>query len=160
MITKKELNDLFVWAKNSQFVMKKGPTANGYSNKPILFCAIKSTINNLVIKRKLINDKKIEKIIENDDILCAMIVSLDPGTELNPHRDPNIYKEPYKRIQIPLETPDPEFCYMIWRGKKVFWEENEPQILNVMDVIHEGYNYSDSSMSFLFIDVRKECELI
>ena len=44
---------------------------------------------------------------------------------------------------------------MIWKGEKVFWEEGVPQIYDVMDNIHEGYNYSDDDMLFLFVDIFK-----
>jgi len=62
----------------------------------------------------------------------------------------------YKRIQIPLEIPDQEKCYMIWQGQKVFWQEGIPQIYEVMDYVHEGANLSDAPMKFLFLDVKKE----
>jgi len=45
---------------------------------------------------------------------------------------------------------------MIWKGKEVHWTEGVPEVFEVMDVIHEGYNYSESSMVFLFLDVKKD----
>ena len=45
---------------------------------------------------------------------------------------------------------------MIWKGKKVSWKEGEPQIYDVMDHVHEGYNHSDDDMIFLFIDILKK----
>jgi hypothetical protein len=158
MITHEDLEELFVWAKNSNFPMKLGPTAKGYANKQIIFCWIKSIRTNKIIRKNLMPDR-IRKIYENDDILFSMIVSFDLNTELGPHRDPNLYRETYKRIQIPLEIPDKELCYMIWNGKKVHWKEGEPQVFEVMDVIHEGYNYSDRPMKFLFLDVTKDTEV-
>ena len=44
---------------------------------------------------------------------------------------------------------------MVWKGKKVFWKEGTPQIYDVMDHIHEGYNLSDDIMMFLFVDIEK-----
>ena len=35
MITKNDLNTIFKWAKNTDFPLKKAPTAEGYSNKDI-----------------------------------------------------------------------------------------------------------------------------
>ena len=32
---------------------------------------------------------------------------------------------------------------MVWNGKKVYWTEGEPQVYDVMDYVHEGYNLSD-----------------
>jgi hypothetical protein len=155
MITKNELNELFVWAKNSQFPLRKAPTTEGYANKPISYCWLKGVGKTVMIRKNLMKNEIVEKIYENDDILFSMISSFDEGTELKPHRDPNLYREPYKRIQIPLEIPDEELCYMIWKGKKIHWKEGEPQVFEVMDVIHEGYNHSESSMKFLFLDVKK-----
>ena len=78
----------------------------------------------------------------------------ESGTELGPHKDPPVYDKKYRRIQIPLHIPS-EDCYMIWRGRKVFWKEGKPQIFDVMDYVHEGYNYSPDDMIFLFIDIVK-----
>jgi hypothetical protein len=155
MIEKNELNILFEWAKNTELPLRFGPTADGYSSVPIKFCWLKKNRKNSIIRKSTIKDQKIEKILENDDILFSMFVVFDPGTELGPHKDPNIYKEPYKRIQIPIEIPDKDKCYMIWNGEKVFWEEGVPQIYEVMDYIHEGYNLSDKPMKFLFIDIKR-----
>jgi aspartyl/asparaginyl beta-hydroxylase (cupin superfamily) len=98
-------------------------------------------------------------IYQNEDILYSGYSIFDSGTELGPHKDPNIYREPYKRIQIPVRIPDKDKCYMIWKDKKVTWEEGVPQVFEVMDYIHEGYNFSDSPMEFLFVDIRKESQM-
>ena len=45
---------------------------------------------------------------------------------------------------------------MIWKGEKVLWEEGVPQVYDVMDHVHSGYNYSDDDMIFLFIDILKK----
>jgi aspartyl/asparaginyl beta-hydroxylase (cupin superfamily) len=108
-----------------------------------------------MVRKNLMKNEVVEKIYENDDILFSMIASFEENTELKPHRDPNLYREPYKRIQIPLVIPDREKCYMIWKGEKVHWTEGEPKVFEVMDVIHEGYNYSKSPMIFLFLDIKK-----
>lgn len=155
MIQKNDLNILFEWAKNSQFIMRKAPTADGYANKPISYCWIKGVGKSVMIRKNLIKNEVVEKIYENEDILFSMIASFDENTELKPHRDPNLYREPYKRIQIPLEIPDKDKCYMIWKGEKVIWEEGVPQVFEVMDYVHEGYNLSDKPMKFLFIDIKR-----
>jgi len=158
MITQEDLEELFVWAKNSNFPMKLGPTAKGYANKPITFCWLKSIFTNTIIRKNLMTDR-IRKIHENNDILFSMIVSFDSNTQLGPHLDPNLYQKPYKRIQIPLEIPDKKLCYMIWKRKKIHWVEGEPQVFEVMDYIHEGYNHSNKPMKFLFLDVKKDSEV-
>ena len=35
----------------------------------------------------------------------------------------------------------------------------EPQVHYVMDLEHEGHNYSDKEMIFLMLDVRKSTEV-
>jgi len=160
MIRKNDLNILFEWAKNSQFIMRKAPTADGYANKPISYCWIKGVGKSVMIRKNLIKNEVVEKIYENENILFSMIALFDSNTELKPHRDPNLYREPYKRIQIPLEIPDKEKCYMIWKGKKVIWEEGVPQVFEVMDYVHEGYNLSDKPMKFLFIDIKRNSTII
>jgi aspartyl/asparaginyl beta-hydroxylase (cupin superfamily) len=157
-VTKQDLTDLFLWAKNADLPIRKGPTAEGYTNNPINYCWLKGVGNGITIRKKLMPENII-KIFENSDILFSMKVIFAEGTELSPHKDPNIYREPYKRIQIPLVIPDKEKCYMIWKGEKIHWSEGEPQVFEVMDIIHEGYNYSDSSMIFLFVDVKKSVEV-
>lgn len=165
-ITRKDLEDLYWWAKSANLPTRKAPTVEDYSNIPIQYCWIKgesqskcgdSTVK--YIRKKLISNEKIEEIYNNSDIIFSMYASFESGTELGPHRDPNIYREPYKRIQIPITIPDKEKCYMIWKGEKVHWNEGEPRVFEVMDVIHEGYNYSDSPMIFLFVDVKKNTEV-
>lgn len=158
MITKKDLEILYKWASSANFPTKKAPTSEGYANKEIQFCWIKVIAKSITIRKKLMSDEVL-KIYQNDDILFSMYSVFDEGTELGPHRDPNIYREPYKRIQIPLEIPDKEKCYMIWKGEKTYWEEGKPQLFEVMDYIHEGYNFSNKPMKFLFVDVKKNTEV-
>ena len=42
---------------------------------------------------------------------------------------------------------------MIWKGEKVMGR-GVPDY-DVMDHVHEGYNYSDDDMLFLFVDILK-----
>jgi hypothetical protein len=44
---------------------------------------------------------------------------------------------------------------MIWQGEKVYWRAGEPQIYDVQDHVHEGYNFSEEPMIFMFVDIRK-----
>lgn len=156
MITKNDLNTLYKWGKQNNFPLKKAPTSNGYSNKDIYISWLKGVGKMSTIRKKMMTEE-IFNIISNDEILYATYSIFDSGTILNPHKDPNLYKEPYKRIQIPLEIPQREKCYMIWEGKKIFWEKGLAQVYEVMDYIHEGANLSDFPMKFLFLDVKKDC---
>lgn len=155
MITKDDLFKLYVWAKNTDFPTKKAPTTNGYCNKSIPHYWLKSVAKTTLIRKKLMTDE-IFRIHENPEILYSGYSNFESNTILTPHKDPNLYREPYKRIQLPIEIPDKEKCYMIWKGEKVFWEEGVSQVYDVMDNIHEGANLSDASMKFLFLDVKKE----
>jgi len=155
MISKSDLDILYKWAKKTEFPTKKAPTTDGYCNTDIHHYWLKGVGKAVTIRKKLMSEEVV-KVHQNDDILYSGYSSFDSGTILKPHRDPNIYREPYKRIQIPLEIPDQEKCYMIWQDQKVFWQEGIPQIYEVMDYIHEGANLSDAPMKFLFLDVKKE----
>lgn len=154
MITQNDLQTLYEWAKITNFPTKKAPTSNGYANKDIYISWLKGVGKSITIRKKLMSDK-IYQIFENDNILYATYSLFESGTILKPHRDPNVYREPYKRIQIPLKIPDREKCYMTWQGKKIYWDEGIPQVFPVMDYIHDGGNLSDSSMEFLMLDVKK-----
>jgi hypothetical protein len=159
MIKKEELYYLYNWAKNKDFPIRSGPTSSGYSNKPVKFCWIKKNMKSCLLRKSVIDNYTVETIHKNEDILFSMYVVFDGGTELGPHKDPNIYKEEYKRIQIPITIPSKDECYMMWKGEKVFYQEGVYQIYDVMDHVHSGYNYSNDPMAFLFVDVKKGTEV-
>lgn len=154
MIKKNDLILIYEWAKKTKFPLKKTPTSNGYANKDIYSSPFKSVIRTITIRKKLMTEE-VFNIMNNDDILYATYSLFKGGTILIPHKDPNVYREPYKRIQIPLTIPNKEQCYMTWNGQKIHWEEGVPQIFPVMDVIHDGGNLSDKPMEFIMIDVKK-----
>ena len=150
-----DLKYLYEWAAETEFPLRRAPTAVGYSNKDIYFCWLKALTNNGGgVRESVVKDQRARDILKSDEILVATIALFESGTELGPHKDPPVYDKKYRRIQIPLHIPS-EDCYMIWRGRKVFWKEGKPQIFDVMDYVHEGYNYSPDDMIFLFIDIVK-----
>ena len=150
-----DLKYLYEWAAETEFPLRRAPTAVGYSNKEIYFCWLKALTNNGGgVRESVVRDQRARDILKSDEILVATIALFESGTELGPHKDPPVYDKKYRRIQIPLHIPS-EDCYMIWRGRKVFWKEGKPQIFDVMDYVHEGYNYSPDDMIFLFIDIVK-----
>ena len=156
MISNENLIDLYNWAKNKEFPVKKAPTTKGYSNKDIHICGLKFVRKNVNIRRNLMS-KKIIDIMENDDILYAVYSIFAGGTILRPHKDPDVYSARYKRIQIPLKVP--EGCYMLWGKEKIIWKEGEPQCYPVMDYVHQASNPSDKSIEFLFLDVKMNTEV-
>ena len=150
-----DLKYLYEWAAETEFPLRRAPTAVGYSNKDIYFCWLKALTNNGGgVRESVVRDQRARDILKSDEILVATIALFESGTELGPHKDPPVYDKKYRRIQIPLHIPS-EDCYMIWRGRKIFWKEGKPQIFDVMDYVHEGYNYSPDDMIFLFIDIVK-----
>ena len=150
-----DVDYLYEWATANEFPLRRAPTAVGYSNKDIYFCWLKAQTNNGGgVRKSVVNDQRAQQILDSEEILVATIALFESGTELGPHKDPPVYDKKYRRIQIPLHIPSDD-CYMIWRGRKVLWKEGKPQIFDVMDYVHEGYNYSPDDMIFLFIDIVK-----
>ena len=153
MITHLDIKKIYDWAKETEFPLKKVPTAGEYSNKDIHLCWLKGAGKKVLIRKKLMSDDIFE-IFSKSEIIYASYSIFDGGTILNPHRDPDVYPKKYKRIQIPLEIPHSFHCFMIWKDKKIMWEEGKHKTFPVMDVTHEGYNLSTKPMKFVMIDVE------
>ena len=146
---------LYDWASQQDFPLRKAPTAVGYSNQDIYFCWLKAVNRNGGgVRASVVRDERAAEILDQEEVVFATVACFEPGTELGPHKDPPVYGIHYRRIQIPLYIPSDD-CYMIWEGKKVYWEEGVPQQFDVMDNVHEGYNFSDDDMIFLFVDILK-----
>ena len=161
MITHLDLIELYNWAKDTEFPVKTAPTIEGYSNKSIDYYWIKSVKKSTLIREKLMTDR-VREIYDNDDILFSNYAIFYAGTILKPHKDPNILRYPYKRIQIPLTIPNENDCYMQWvdvKDVKVTWEEGVPQVCDVMNHLHEAFNKSDKAMEILFVDVKHDTEV-
>ena len=158
MIGKDEIQILYKWAKSVTFPVKKAPTIDGYSNKVIDYYWIKSVKKTTIIRDKLMTDE-VREIYENENILFSNYTIFYPNTILKQHRDPDILRYPYKRIQIPLVVPDTKKCYMEWtdiKGGISMWKEGNPQICDVMRYTHQAYNYSDKPLEILFVDVKHD----
>ena len=85
MITQQDLTDLYEWARDIDFPVKKAPTIDGYSNKVIDYYWVKSVKKTTIIRDKLMTDR-VREIYDNDDILFSNYVTFYPGTILKPHR--------------------------------------------------------------------------
>ena len=156
MITKSNLKELYEWASSSEFPLKKAPTTVGYSNKDIYICGLKYIRKNTNIRKSMMTDV-VYNIMKNDEILYAVYSRFIGGTILTPHKDPDVYRDRYKRVQIPLNvTRD---FYMIWKDKKIYWEDGVTQVFEVMDNVHQAFNNSDKTMEFLFLDVKMNTEV-
>ena len=161
MITRNEIDELFEWASTTKFPLYKLNNKEYYANKRIDYSWNKLVDhkNKTTIRRKFMTDRVIE-IHKNPDILWSAIGVFYGGTKVNKHKDPNIFSEPYKRIQIPIKIPDYDKCYMLWEdGRETHWREGEPQVHYVMDIAHEGYNNSNDEMVFLMLDIKKSTEV-
>tara|TARA_A100000164_G_C21673681_1_gene660870 strand:+ start:178 stop:687 length:510 start_codon:yes stop_codon:yes gene_type:complete len=161
MIKSNDLLTLYNWAKNVTFPVKKAPTIDGYSNKVIDYYWIKSVKKTTIIRDKLMTDE-VRKIYQNENILFSNYTIFYPNTILKPHKDPDILRYPYKRIQIPLTVPDTDKCYMDWVNIKdgvVKWKEGKPEVCDVMNYTHQAYNYSDKPLEILFVDVERDTEV-
>ena len=161
MITKSNLKELYKWASSTEFPLKKAPTTVGYSNKDIYICGLKYIRKNVNIRKSKMTNT-IYNIMKNDEILYAVYSRFEGGTILKPHKDPDVYRDKYKRIQIPLIIPDNKKCYMEWtkiKGVRMLWEEGKPQVCDVMHHIHHASNESDKPMEFLFLDVKVDTEV-
>ena len=153
---KSDVDYLYEWASGTDFPLRRAPTAVGYSNKDIYFCWLKAqNKNGGGVRQSVVKDQRAKDILNQEEILVASIALFEAGTKLGAHKDPPVYDKAYRRIQIPLYIPCTKCCYMVWKGKKVSWKEGEPQIYDVMDHVHEGYNLSDDDMMFLFVDIEK-----
>ena len=151
MLTKDNLKQLYKWASQSEFPLKKAPTTVGYSNKEIYICGLKYIRKNINIRKSLMTES-VYNIMKNDEILYAVYSRFSGGTILKPHKDPDVYSDKYKRVQIPIDvTKD---FYMVWKGENVYWENGVTQVYHVMDNIHSAFNKCDKTMKFLFIDVK------
>ena len=154
MISAQDLHTLYEWAKKTKFpTNKKAPVTEGYCDVFVPHYWLKSTAKSILLRKKLMTEE-VKNIYQNSDILYSGYSLFEPGTVINPHKDPNIYREPYKRIQVPLSIPEREKCYMTWGGNRIHWEEGVCQVYNVMHNIHDGANLSDRPMEFLFVDVK------
>jgi len=158
MITKQELKEFYQWGLKTKFPLKISPKFTGRSRH---FETYAVTGYWLKMTRKMVNIRKgfmpdnIYKLHENPEILYSGYAIIAPNSHIKKHKDPDVYMHKYKRIQIPLDLPEPEKLYMVWENDlKIHWKEGEVQVWNVMDHIHEGINESDKPGKFLFMDVK------
>ena len=168
MISKTDLKTIYEWAKHRDFPVRKTSVSGyykrsygtdkikTYSNKEIYSFPLKFGRKKPIIRESLIPTKIID-ILKNEEILYTVYSIFQGGTILKPHRDPNLYQFPYKRIQIPIIIPEVGKCTMKWiNGDKIIWEEGVPQVCNVMYDVHEASNLSNKDMIMMFIDVKTD----
>ena len=168
MISKTDLKNLYEWAKDKDFPLRRTITTRkpygtnkieSYCNKEIYSYPLKFGRRKVTIRESVMSQEIID-IFKDEDILYTVVSIFQSGTILKPHRDPHIYNFPYKRIQIPLDIPEVGKCTMRWiKGGTIVWEEGVPQVCNVMYDIHEASNLSDKDMFMMFLDVKMDTEV-
>ena len=168
MISKTDLKNLYEWAKDKDFPLRRTITTRkpygtnkieSYCNKEIYSYPLKFGRRKVTIRESVMSQNIID-IFKNEDILYTVVSIFQSGTILKPHRDPHIYNFPYKRIQIPLDIPEVGKCTMRWiKGDTIVWEEGVPQVCNVMYDVHEASNLSDKDMFMMFLDVKMDTEV-
>ena len=161
MLTKDNIHTLYEWGKKMKFPLKQAPTSYGYTNKNVDYYWIKSVKKSTIIRYKFMTER-VREIYEKDEILFSNYVIFYEGTFVKPHRDPDILRYPYKRIQIPLNIPCNKCCYMEWTNitnGRIKWEEGKPEVCDVMNNTHQAFNNSDKPMDFLFVDVKLDTEV-
>ena len=168
MISKTDLKNLYEWAKDKDFPLRRTITTRkpygtnkieSYCNKEIYSYPLKFGRRKVTIRESVMSQDIID-IFKDEDILYTVVSIFQSGTILKPHRDPHIYNFPYKRIQIPLDIPEVGKCTMRWiKGGTIVWEEGVPQVCNVMYDVHEAFNLSDKDMFMMFLDVKMDTEV-
>ena len=94
-----DLKYLYEWAAETEFPLRRAPTAVGYSNKDIYFCWLKALTNNGGgVRESVVRDQRARDILKSDEILVATIALFESGTELGPHKDPPVYDKKYRRV--------------------------------------------------------------
>ena len=60
-----------------------------------------------------------------------------------------------------MAVPDKNKCYMEWmdNNDKILWENGVPQLCDVMNNLHQAFNYSDKPLEILFVDVKYNTEV-
>ena len=100
-----DVDYLYEWASQTDFPLRRAPTAVGYSNKDIHFCWLKAIYRNGAIggvRKSVVEDERAQQILDQEEVIFATVSVFDAGTKLNPHRDPPVYGKKYRRIQIPV----------------------------------------------------------
>jgi len=155
MISKNDLTILYNWAKEINFSTKnKLLGSSGYWNKDVCGQSVKISKGQM---RESIMTKEVLQVFSNTDIITGFFILIQPQSICLPHLDPKVYKQKTKRIQIPLSVPSGKNTFMIYKGKKIYWEEGTPQIADVMTNIHEAQNLTDFPLKFLLLDVNFDC---
>jgi len=152
------IHHLFYILQNS--IKIKEETLIICANKEIYSFPLKFGRKKPIIRESLIPSNIID-ILKNEEVLYTVVSVFQSETYLKPHRDPHIYQFPYKRIQIPLDIPDKNKCYMEWtdNGGRIDWEEGVPQVCDVMHHTHQAYNKSDKEMVIIMMDVKMDTEV-
>lgn len=162
MITSEEIDDLYNWAKITEFPLKREGITSKYMGYEILICYLKYGKKRIFYPHKSISES-IFDIAVRPEIYSLLYIQYPPKLKAKPHRDYNPYGKEFKRIQLPIKIPNnnrDKECYIEWIDSKerVYWKEGKVEIFNV-DELHQGANNSNESMEFLYVDIKKDTEV-
>ena len=86
MISKTDLKNLYEWAKDKDFPVRKTPTTTGYCNKEIFSFPLKFGRKKLTVRESMM-PVEISDILKDEEILYTVYSIFQGGTILKPHRD-------------------------------------------------------------------------
>jgi aspartyl/asparaginyl beta-hydroxylase (cupin superfamily) len=91
------------------------------------------------------------KLVDRPEIASAVISSLDPGTEIPPHRG---YNRAYIRYHLALEAPTDNPAYIVCGGVKYVWKVGEGVCFDDL-FTHYVKNPSTQRRTVLFLDIKR-----
>jgi aspartyl/asparaginyl beta-hydroxylase (cupin superfamily) len=99
---------------------------------------------------------KLYQLLDSDEISTAVISSLDPETEIPPHKG---YSKAFIRYHLALEAPTDNPAYIVCGGEKYVWKEGEGVCFDDM-FVHHVINPSKKRRTVLYLDInRTDCPL-
>ncbi len=84
-------------------------------------------------------------------VKAAMFALLEPGAQLNPHRDPFAGS---LRYHLGLATPNSERCFIDVDGEKLAWRDGKPMMFDET-FIHWARNDTEVTRVILFCDIER-----
>lgn len=91
------------------------------------------------------------RLVDRNEIASVVISSLDPGTEIPPHRG---YNKAYIRYHLALEAPTDDPAYIVCGGVKYVWRVGEGVCFDDM-YTHYVKNPSKQRRTVLFLDIKR-----
>lgn len=91
------------------------------------------------------------RLLDRDEISSAVISSLDPQTEIPPHRG---YSQAFIRYHLAIEAPTDNPAYIVCGGERYQWKEGEGVCFDDM-FTHYVKNPSKKRRTVLYLDIKR-----